>query len=116
MTGKTSRNKGARGEREFAELLSNELGQVVKRKLGQARDGGDDIQVGRYRIEVKRREKLAIEAWCKQVEASCTVAADISEDGQVKDEVPVVVFRRNGEPWRAVVPAGWFIKAMREDL
>jgi Holliday junction resolvase len=69
MTGKTSRNKGARGEREFAEMLSNELGQVVKRKLGQARDGGDDIQVGRFRIEVKRREKLAIEAWCKQVVA-----------------------------------------------
>jgi hypothetical protein len=116
MTGKTSRDKGARGEREFAELLTNELGQVVKRKLGQARDGGDDIQVGRYRIEVKRREKLAIEAWCKQVEAACTAAADIGEDGQVNDWVPVVVFRRNGEPWRAVVPAMWFIKAMREDL
>jgi hypothetical protein len=47
MGGKSSRDKGARGEREFAELLSNELGQVVKRKLGQARDGGDDISVGR---------------------------------------------------------------------
>lgn len=108
--------RGARGEREFAEMLSNELGQVVKRKLGQARDGGDDIQVGRFRIEVKRREKLAIEAWCKQVEASCTVAADIAEDGQVREDVPVVVFRRNGEPWRAVVPAKWFIQAMREEL
>ena len=116
MTGKTSRNKGARGEREFAEMLSNELGQVVKRKLGQARDGGDDIQVGRYRIEVKRREKLAIEAWCKQVEAACTTAAEIGDDGQVREDVPVVVFRRNGEPWRAVVPAKWFIEQMREDL
>jgi hypothetical protein len=116
MGGKSSRDKGARGEREFAELLSNELGQVVKRKLGQARDGGDDISVGRYRIEVKRREKLAIEAWCKQVEAACTTAADIGEDGKVQEQVPVVVFRRNGEPWRAVVPAAWFIHAMREDI
>lgn len=116
MGGKSSRDKGARGEREFSDLLSNELGQVVKRKLGQARDGGDDIEVGRYRIEVKRREKLAIEAWCKQVEATCTTAAEIGEDGQVKPQVPVVVFRRNGQPWRAVVPAWWFIQAMREDL
>ena len=105
MTGKASRDKGARGEREFAELLTNELGQVVKRKLGQARDGGDDIQVGRYRIEVKRREKLAVEAWCKQVEAACEPS-----------EVPVVAFRRNGEPWRAVVPAAWLIAQIREDL
>ena len=116
MTGKSSRDKGARGEREFAEILSQELGQVVKRKLGQARDGGDDIQVGRFRIEVKRRETLAIEAWCKQVEAACTSAARLDDSGQIVDEVPVVVFRRNGQPWRAVVPAKWFIEAMREDL
>ena len=114
--GLASRRRGAAAEREFAGMLSNELGQVVKRKLGQARDGGDDIQVGRYRIEVKRREKLAIEAWCKQVEAACTTAAHIGDDGQVHQDVPVVVFRRNGEPWRAVVPAWWFIQAMREDL
>lgn len=105
MTGKTSRNKGARGERELAEMLTNELGFDVKRKLGQARDGGDDVQVGKFRIEVKRREKLAIEAWCKQVEAA-------TQPG----EVPVVAFRRNGEPWRAVVPMAWMIAAMREEL
>jgi Holliday junction resolvase len=116
MSGRASRDKGARGEREFAELLSNELGQVVKRKLGQARDGGDDIQVGRYRIEVKRREKLAIEVWCKQVEAACTVAQDIDQDGRLAEPVPVVVFRRNGEPWRAVVPAAWLIAKIRDDL
>ena len=105
MGGKASRDKGARGERELAELLSHELGTIVKRKLGQARDGGDDIQIGKFRIEVKRREKLAIEQWCKQVEAACTT-----------DDVPVVAFRRNGEPWRAVVPMAWLIAAMRGEL
>lgn len=104
MGGKSSRDKGARGERELADLLSNELGQVVKRKLGQARDGGDDIQIGKFRIEVKRREKLAIEQWCKQVEAA-------SEP----QDVPVVAFRRNGEPWRAVVPMAWLIAAIRAE-
>ena len=105
MGGKSARDKGARGERELAELLSHELGTMVKRKLGQARDGGDDIQVGRFRIEVKRRDTLAVEQWAKQVEAA-------AEPG----DVPVVAFRRNGEPWRAVVPMAWLIAAMREEL
>lgn len=104
-TGKSARNKGAAAERELAAMLSNELGIAVKRKLGQARDGGDDIQIGKFRIEVKRRETLAIEKWCKQVEAACS--------GQ---DVPVVAFRRSGEPWRAVVPIGWLIYAMREQI
>ena len=41
MTGRMARNKGARGENELAKLLSDELGFVVKRKLGQARDGAE---------------------------------------------------------------------------
>ena len=106
MSGRASRDKGARGEREFANLLSNELGTVVKRKLGQARDSGDDIQVEQFRIEVKHCERLQIPAWCAQVEAAC----------QMPNEVPVVAFRRSGEPWRVVVPAKWFIRALREEL
>ena len=43
MTGRMARNKGARGENELAGILTDELGFVVKRKLGQARDGADDI-------------------------------------------------------------------------
>ena len=105
MTGRMARNKGAAGERELAELLSNELGISVKRKLGQARDGGDDIQVGKYRLEVKRREALRMDEWCQQIELA-------AEPGQW----PVVVYRRNGQPWRAVVPIELLIKAMREEL
>lgn len=105
MSGRASRNKGATAERELAALLSDELGYPIKRKLGQAREGGDDIQVENYRLEVKRREKLAVESWCKQVE-------EVAEPG----EWPVVVFRRSGQKWRAVVPIELLIKAMREKL
>lgn len=105
MSGRTARNKGAAAEREFASMLSNELGVVVKRKLGQARDGGDDIQVDHYRLEVKRRERLSVEDWARQIEAA-------AEPG----EWPVVVFRRSGQPWRAIVPIELLIKAMREKL
>ena len=105
MGGRASRNKGAVAERELAAMLSDELGYPIKRKLGQAREGGDDIQVENYRLEVKRREKLAVESWCKQVE-------EVAEPG----EWPVVVFRRSGQKWRAVVPIELLIKAMREKL
>jgi Holliday junction resolvase len=105
MGGKASRDKGATAERELAAILADQLGVVVKRKLGQAREGGDDIQVDHYRLEVKRREKLAIDTWCKQVE-------DVAQPG----EWPIVVYRRNGQPWRAVVPIDLLIKAMREKL
>lgn len=105
MSGRASRNKGATAERELATMLSDELGFVVKRKLGQARDGGDDIQIEHYRLEVKRREKLAIDSWCQQIEAAAGPG-----------EWPVVVYRRSGQKWRAVVPIELLIKAIREKL
>mgnify|MGYP003338407358 FL=1 len=92
MGGKMSRNKGAGAERELSAFLSEQLGIEIKRKLGQARDSGDDIQIGKYRIEVKRRETLAIMQWCRQVEACCNA-----------DDVPVVAFRQNNEEWRVVM-------------
>lgn len=116
MNGRGKRQKGANGERELATLLSNELGFEVKRQLGQARDGGHDIQVGRFVIEVKRQERLAIESWCQQVELACTTVSKLDQDGDLGDPVPVVVYRRNGQPWRAVVPLGFLVKGIREDL
>ena len=105
MTGRMSRNKGAAGERELAKILADELGIEVQRKLGQDRDGGDDIQVGKYRLEVKRREALRLDDWCEQIQAAAAPG-----------EWPVVVYRRNGQPWRPVVPLELLIKAMREEL
>lgn len=105
MTGRMARNKGARGENELAAMLSDELGFVVKRKLGQARDGADDIEVGPFRIEVKRRETLAIMQWVRQIEA-CTP----------KNQIPVVAFRQNGQEWRVVLRMKDFLPLMSEKL
>ena len=41
--GRLQRNRGATTEREIANYLTEQLGTVVKRKLGQARDSGEDI-------------------------------------------------------------------------
>jgi Holliday junction resolvase len=102
---KSQRTKGAAAEREVAKILQDALGVEVKRKLGQARDSGDDIQVGRYRLEVKRQETLRMQEWCEQVEAACG-----------PQDVPVVVYRRSGQPWRVVLLLDDLIPMMRGDL
>jgi hypothetical protein len=101
----SQRRKGIHGENEYAGLLAEALGQPIRRKLGQARDGGDDIEVGPFRIEVKRREALRIDAWCEQVEAC-------AGPGQI----PVVAYRRNGQPWRVVLRNDDFLRLMRGEL
>lgn len=78
--GRSQRVKGATFERDIA----NELG--AKRNIGQARDGGDDITLGRFRIECKRRKRLGtVQAWLAQAQAACAQAGDI----------PVVVARED---------------------
>jgi hypothetical protein len=86
------RNKGAAGERELFRLLSDDLGFVVRRNLTQTRGGGaDGIDVPGFAIEVKRQEKLHINAWWSQT---------IEQAG---DRIPVLIYRQSRHPWRAVI-------------
>lgn len=105
MNGKGKRQKGAHGERELAKILEDELGFVVTRNLGQARDGGDDITIQKFRIEVKRQERLQIMAWCEQVEKVCKPG-----------DVPVVAFRQNGKPWKVTLRLDDFLPLLRDAL
>lgn len=82
------RRKGQSGERELAALLTDMLGRAVKRNLGAARDGGDDITIGAYRVEVKRRKRIAVHEFMAQA---------IEQAGE--GEVPVVAMRGDGEQW-----------------
>jgi Holliday junction resolvase len=85
---KSQRQKGAAGERELAGILTEQLGWVVSRKLGQARDGGDDIQTGKFRWECKRRAKLSVYEFMDQITAACGPG-----------DVPVVAMRGDGKGW-----------------
>jgi Holliday junction resolvase len=105
MNGRGKAKKGSAGERELAALLTDQLGFVVKRNLGQARDGADDITIQHFRIEVKRQERLQIDAWSEQVEA-CTQPG----------EVAVLAYRRNGQPWRICLKLDDFIPLIRESI
>ena len=79
---KSQRDKGASFERETCSLLNDELGVDVGRNLGQSRDGGDDITLGKYRIECKRRASIALYEWWEQVNKAANVG-----------EIPVLAIR-----------------------
>jgi hypothetical protein len=68
---KSQRNKGAGYEREVCDVFSVATGRKVQRHIGQSRDGGNDITVGKLILECKRRKTLGtVEGWLQQAEAA----------------------------------------------
>lgn len=107
MTGRRSRVKGAAGEREFFEL-SNKLvedidwpfrdksGKIFMRhpspRAGHGQqDNHDPFGTLPLSIEVKRVERLSIPQWIEQAERQAR-----------PEQVPIVAYRQNGEPWRVL--------------
>ena len=94
---KASREKGKRGEREFAEILTRHGFEAY-------RDGrlDDDVahNVGGYHFEVKRRETLALPQWTRQAE----------QDAGAREAV--VAYRRSREPWRCSIDADRLVRLL----
>lgn len=92
MSGQKSRRKGARGEREWAEFLRNELGceDAHRGRQYHGGHGTPDVAAGvpNTHAEVKRCERLSL------YEAIAQAVADAEED-----DVPYVAHRRNGKDW-----------------
>lgn len=104
--GKSQRTKGAAGEREVCHLIRDTLGFDAKRNLTQTREGGFDIAVGPYRLEVKRRARIGqIYDWMDQADASCEPGAR-----------PAVVARADGKKWFAVVTIEEFLRLIGNEL
>lgn len=100
-----SRNKGARGEREFARLM-DDMGIACERTGRNGRTSEDVTHaIPGVHIEVKRTEKYAITAWLDQAEKD----ADDSE-------AVWVAFRQSGQPWRVIVDATWLIALVKRDM
>ena len=98
--GKTSREKGKRGEREWA-LVCREHGYECRRTsqyCGQSGEAADVVGLPGVHIEVKRVERLNIlDAMLKAVREA--------PDGVM----PVVAHRRNKCPWLVTMRAeDWF--------
>lgn len=104
--GRLQRDRGASTEREIASYLSDQLGTAVKRKLGQARDSGEDINVPPFRIEVKRRKQLSVIHFMRQCEL-----------GSEASEIPVVVMRVDGDTRPVVMlRLDQFVHMMRDRI
>lgn len=99
-----SRQKGARGERELASILRS-MGYDSRR--GQQYSGlqgdADVIGVPGLHIECKRVEKLNIDDAMEQSIRDARLG-----------EVPVVMHRKNGKPWKVTLLLGDFMEIWKE--
>lgn len=102
-----SRAKGARGEREAAAFLS--VNGFPARRGCQFAGSPDSPDVlcqalERIHFEVKRTERTDIYGWLTQAQAD----AD--------DRLPVVLHRKNGGKWVAILDATEFLRLVRDGL
>ena len=104
MGGKASREKGKRGEREWARLC-REHGFDAHRTAqyrGNTGAAGDVEGLPGFHCEVKRTEKLLPWTYMEQS------IHDSREAG--KGEIPIVAWRRNDYPWLVYMAAEDFFK------
>ena len=96
-----SKRKGATGERELAELL-RKYGYKDARRSAQycGKNGGvaDVVGVDGLHIECKRSEQVRDDAFLQQ-----------AENDARKGQVPIVMYRRNGEEWKALLRLNIFM-------
>lgn len=101
-----AKRKGNAGEVEFCKLISDNLGIDVHRNLQQTRDGGADIKLKPYSIEVKRRAAIGnIYDWMNQATEGCDTA-----------ERPIVVCRADRKQWLAILPIDELFRLIREEV
>lgn len=99
-----SRQKGAAGERELANLLK-EYGYDTRRGQQYSGANGDADVVGipGLHIECKRVEKLNLDA-----------ALDQSKRDAREGEMPVVIHRKNRQEWKVTLSLKDFMKLYKE--
>lgn len=99
--GKSQRNKGAGFEREVCGIFGAALGANFTRKLGQARDSGNDIDIGPLVVECKRRKTLGtVYGWLQQAVVAAGVLQNVGTSQITADslrQVPIVVARQDGD-------------------
>lgn len=103
--GKASREKGARGEREIAALLRSYGFDGHRGRQYNGADGSPDVYgLPGWHIEVKRTEALRLWDAVKQAESDAR-----------EGEKPVVMHRRNGSEWLAIMKADDFLELVKDE-
>lgn len=102
----SQRAKGKAGELEVVHLIADAWGVKAERNLDQTREGGCDIPVPPYHIEVKRRARIGmVYDWMEQAQDSCGT-----------DDKPVVFCRGDGKKWLVILTPEDFFRLAREDI
>lgn len=99
MTGKASRDKGARGELAVIKLLRDNLGLTLNRnykQVAQSQHGDIEQLVGGFLLEIKNSPDgiSNIKAWWRQIVTAAERAGAI----------PCLVFNLGAGRWRFMVP------------
>lgn len=97
-----SRRKGSKFERDVCDAFSDALGlegeQRIKRNIGQARDGGNDVDVGPLVVEVKIRKTLGtVYAWLQQAMDAARKRFFSLDNDETTPKIPIVVARQDGD-------------------
>jgi len=102
--GARQRQRGAETEREVCKIISEVTGWQTNRILGQARDGGADVRLAQFLIEVKRRKSIAVYEWLEQCQKACK-----------PEDKPVVIARGDHKGFVVIQPLeDWLAMAKRE--
>ena len=101
--GRMSREKGARGEREFINLHLKPYWPAACRNLDQFKDDTRDcLNVAGCHFQVKRTESLRIWDAIKQAETEAAAT-----------DLPLVAFRRNRSKWYVAIEASELVALLR---
>lgn len=95
------KDKGKRGEREFAEVCRNHGFEVRRGQQYSGIEGKDVVGLDGFHVEVKRQERVRIYDWMKQA----------IEDAD--QEVPVVAMKCNRKPWLMVIRVEDFFRLIK---
>jgi len=100
MAGKSSREKGIRGENEVVALLEEAGYHCERRGSGYSGDDLRIVEFPNWYAEVRRQETLCIPGWCREIEEKAGT------------KVPILFFRRSREPWRVCMTLETFLGLM----
>ena len=96
--GRAQRRKGGVGEREVAAIFREHGWPEAKRSGDAGQLDGDLDHTDPFYVEVRRRERLDIPAWLREIAEECPA-----------DKRPLLVFRRSREGWHACLPLHDFL-------
>ena len=107
-----SKQKGARGEREFSKVCCEHGYEARRGQQYNGIEGEDVVGLPHIHIEVKRVERLNIEEAMSQSKRDSINEYYNSED--IESKLPIVAHRKNNCEWLITMRAEDWFKLYRE--